>query len=149
MWLWWREHSALARLTERVGAAFAVAPRPHKTAPFTEDELQEVVPEAVDVYVRARDVLLDIAARHDVETLLTWQADRQAAQEVLLTNALERAADLVGPPTVDLTAALDGVDPDALFIDGGHTNERGAQLVAEALWPLIEEALDTQDGGGP
>ena len=57
---------------------------------------------------------------------------------------LERAAELIGAPTVDLTAALDGVDPESIFIDGGHTNERGARLVAEAMWPLIEQALADQ-----
>ena len=144
VWLWWREHSALARLTERVQAEFAIAPAAAQNDPFTADVLHEAVPETVEVYTRARSVLLDIAARHEVETLLTWQPDQRVVESGDELAPLERAAELIGAPTVDLTAALDGVDPHSIFIDGGHTNERGARLVAEAMWPLIEQALADQ-----
>jgi hypothetical protein len=43
---------------------------------------------------------------------------------------------------VDLTAVLDDVPPDEVYLDSFHTNERGARLVAEAMWSALANRLD-------
>jgi len=47
---------------------------------------------------------------------------------------------------VDLSGALDGAREPLLF-DYAHTNERGARVVAEAMWPKLRERLRPDEAG--
>jgi len=42
---------------------------------------------------------------------------------------------------IDLSDTLDGIDA-SLFWDFVHTNEEGARLVAEAIYPYLGEAIE-------
>jgi hypothetical protein len=87
---------------------------------------------AVEVYERGRAMTLHLAERAGVEPLFVWQP--------LLGGAVEdRAEELVSSPTVNLGDALD--EHPEVFVDGAHTNERGAELVAERLWRELAPKL--------
>lgn len=45
-------------------------------------------------------------------------------------------------PTTDLSDAM-GDEADAVYLDGVHTNERGAHLVAEAMWARLRPTVRT------
>jgi hypothetical protein len=50
---------------------------------------------------------------------------------------------------IDLTDALDD-EPSPVFYDATHTNERGARVVAEAIYGHIEDDLRARpEGEGP
>ena len=46
----------------------------------------------------------------------------------------------IGTVDVDLSGVF-GSDAGSIYVDPIHTNERGAHLVAEGLWPSIQAAL--------
>jgi hypothetical protein len=87
---------------------------------------------AVEVYERGRDLTLHLARTYDVRPFLYWQPVVQGPTEVW-------AARNVGPPTIDISDALDGNRH--VYIDGGHTNEEGARIVAERIWADLEPAV--------
>lgn len=45
----------------------------------------------------------------------------------------------ISAPTINVSDALD--DHQGVYIDGGHTNEEGARLVAERLWRELEPQI--------
>lgn len=101
--------------------------------PATADETRDVF----SVYSRAVDLAGSVADRHGVVPEFFWQPapDDNNAGPLLDLSALL-------PPTVhDIRDAFDGYADDAIFIDGGHTNELGAHLVAVAIWAELREAL--------
>ena len=55
-------------------------------------------------------------------------------------SAVARIADRAGRPVTDLTGALDGVEV-PVYLDGGHTNELGASIVAAALYEQLRPDL--------
>ena len=64
--------------------------------------------------------------RSGVEPFLFWQPVR------IIGPPEQRAIAELTEPTVDISTTLAGHDD--VFIDGGHTNEEGARLVAERIW---------------
>lgn len=57
-----------------------------------------------------------------------------------LDAVLEGLSTGLAPEVHDLRDLYDA-EPTSVFVDWVHTNERGAALAAEALWPLIEPAV--------
>ena len=90
---------------------------------------------ALDVYERGRDLSMSLAAAHDVEPVFYWQP------VLALSEAEVWARENMSAPTVDVSDTLDA-DP-GVYIDGGHTNEEGARLVAERLWADLRERLSS------
>lgn len=102
---------------------------------------------AVEVHDRAVDVIERLAESYGFEVVFIWQPSAftteggDAARFVRLDRDGIGAAHLgttklVGPPVIDLTDSLDGVKG-AVFIDDGHTNELGAEIVARAIYPHL------------
>ncbi len=84
---------------------------------------------AMDVYERGRNLTRFLAERYDVQPVFLWQP-------VLAGPAELRAIELVSDPTIDISDTLD--EHVGVYIDGGHTNEEGARLVAERIWAEVE-----------
>ena len=99
----------------------------------------EVARRAAAVYRRTRTLIQSAGRAAGVDPVFFWQPDRSSLDA---GSAMRLAADAVGPPTIDLSSAIPASEADAVYIDGGHTNERGARLVAEAMWahlgPMVE-----------
>lgn len=83
---------------------------------------------AVDVYERGRRMTEDLASDHHVEAVFFWQPVKAGPAE-------EWADDHITAPTINISDALD--DHQDVYIDGGHTNEVGARIVAERIWKEI------------
>ena len=87
---------------------------------------------AIGVYERGRDLTISLAELHEVQPLFFWQPVTVGAPELW-------AIDHLSDPTVDISDSLDArMD---VYIDGGHTNEEGASLVAERIWVDLERQL--------
>ncbi len=56
-------------------------------------------------------------------------------------EGVRRLASELAVPLVDIHAAFTAKGPDALLLDGMHPNDKGHQLVAELLLPVIREQL--------
>ena len=82
--------------------------------------------DAIDVYERGRAFTLELSRTYGVEPLLFWQP------RAFDGPPEQWAIDHLTAPTIDIHDALDGHRD--TYIDGGHTNEEGARLVAEAIW---------------
>lgn len=95
---------------------------------------EALIDQAVATYQRSRSLILAVAAEAELATTFFWQPEAASALSV---SEIGTAADRVGPPTIDITDALTD-PPAAVYIDGGHTNERGARIVAEAMWEHLE-----------
>ncbi|MFN8050285.1 MAG: hypothetical protein U0Q22_02510 [Acidimicrobiales bacterium] len=89
--------------------------------------------DAGHVYERGKLLTLTLAKKHHVEPFLFWQPVRY------LGEAQQVAASEVTPPTIDISHIL--TDHDDVFIDGGHTNEEGARLVAERIWQTLKPRM--------
>ncbi len=128
----WEEHSAIRKVVRFlddhvVGRAGAMeltsgigVGRTDVYDPTTEDAQR-----AVDVYQRGRSITEFVAREHGVQPVFFWQPTQSGPP-------MQWANEHVGPPTVNLSDALDGHGD--VYIDGGHTNEAGALLVAERIW---------------
>jgi lysophospholipase L1-like esterase len=133
-WEWWRERSLVAEVASGLRDQLAVAPA--AAGDLTGEERSRALPAAVDVYQRGRTLVLALAEEHDVPVVFFWQPERSASDP---DDPIRRGAEMVGEPTIDLSTSLLEVDPESVYIDGGHTNELGARLVAEAMWPSLAE----------
>jgi lysophospholipase L1-like esterase len=133
---WWEqgwEVSLLGKLVRRTSTAVSGAPADAQELPPGEADPVDWVRRSTDIYVRARTLISAAVADAGVPAVFFAQP---GPSEV---NA--RFAASVGPPTVDISDAFDGHDPDDLYIDGAHTNELGAQLAAQAMWPVVRSSL--------
>jgi hypothetical protein len=144
-WDEYLQHSAIRKAVRRVTAFIdtpAGASESVRTQAGAEDDpLSETYQKpiedaqrAVDVYERGRGFTQYLAAEYDVDTVFFWQPVRAGEADLW-------AAANVSPPTIDVSDALDSHQE--VYIDGGHTNEEGARIVAERLWqelrPLVAE----------
>ncbi|MEL7207291.1 MAG: SGNH/GDSL hydrolase family protein, partial [Actinomycetota bacterium] len=103
---------------------------PAGASPAAGDESDQVE-RTVAIYERSRHLIEALAADFDVETRFYWQPQSGSTD----TDTPYRvAADRVSAPTVDLSQLFAGIDESTVYIDGGHTNELGASMVAEAIW---------------
>lgn len=89
--------------------------------------------DAIAVYEQGRALTLTISERHGVEPVLFWQPRRGVGPPERWAN------DHLTSPTIDITTALD--DHQDTYIDGGHTNEEGARVLAEAMWEHLREVV--------
>lgn len=148
-WRRWLELSATARAIDRArGPAGALVPAAAAGEPGEagdDGDDGDPVLDAVAVYERARAVAIDLAAAHGVVPVFFWQPERASRLE---GTDQARAAALVSAPTIDVSDALDHVDVDEVFIDGGHTDETGARLVAESLWEHLAPVVAERSGAG-
>lgn len=123
----WREAQALATIPP------AGADEPFYVPPA--DEMAEAVDHAEAIYRRTMALLDHVAAAHRVPTAVFWQP---TALWLPYEDLTERVATIAGG--VDLSAVLDQAST-PVFLDGVHTNELGARLVAEAMWPAVGDRL--------
>ncbi len=98
---------------------------------YYEKSVEDAV-RAVDVYERGRRVTEFLADQAGVRTIFFWQPQMAGPAEIW-------ANDNVSEPTIDISDALD--DRQDVYIDGGHTNEEGAAIVAERIWVDLSPAL--------
>ncbi len=87
---------------------------------------------AIDVYERGRFLTTQLAEEYGVRPIFFWQPVMAGQAEVW-------ANDHISDPTVNISDALDGRED--VYIDGGHTNEEGARIVAERIWTDIAPAV--------
>ena len=99
------------------------------------------VRDTLAVYDRGRSVIQLLSRRDGVTPVFFWQPQRGTEP------VYEELSHRVGPPTVDIADALDG-HQDA-YIDGGHTNEEGARLVAEAEWRTLKPKIEDWYAAAP
>jgi len=90
--------------------------------------------DAIDVYERGRALTLELSRSHGVEPLLFWQPRGYYGPPEAW------AIDHLTAPTIDIHDALD--DHRDTYIDGGHTNEEGARLVAEVIWDHLRSSVE-------
>lgn len=155
----WLETSALARLVRGTSGLLGLAP-----APAAADDAptpDTVVARTRSVYERGRARALDLARRGGVDARFFWQprldnvpdaeyARVEPSERNPITRDIERRlVDGLTPPTVDLSGAMAGADPDDIFTDGAHTTERGAALVAAAIWSHLRPGIEAQYATGP
>lgn len=86
------------------------------------------------VYERGRRLTSQIAADAGVEPLFFWQPVRFEGLPQ------QRALAELGDDVIDLSDALDGHGD--TYIDGAHTNEEGARVIAEAIWPSVQPRIE-------
>lgn len=96
--------------------------------------------DAGQVYERGKRITQGIADAQGIPTFFFWQPLRSVGEPQ------ERATAELSASTIDISDALDDHRP--VYIDGGHTNEEGARLVAEAIWehlaPEVERWYDRE-----
>ena len=117
--------------------------------------------DAVSIHERAIDLLTALATRYGFRAIAFWQpylytkrivAGEQAAAGLLAENpaawramASESEKELQ-PPVIDITKAFNS-SSQPVMIDFMHTNELGAQLVANAMYPYLKSAIRTTPPG--
>ena len=134
VWHAYSEHSAIHKVASHLRS------RPVGAAPLATDGADARDPEfditpqdGADggrVYERGRAITEGLSERHGVRSLFFWQPSRT------LGEPEERARAELSPATIDISTLL--LDHQDVFIDGGHTNEEGARLVAEEIWQHLE-----------
>ena len=75
-----------------------------------------------------------------VPAVFFWQPIKNPIEEYMAI------AELLPAGVIDITDAYDDVEGD-IFIDGGHTNEVGAEAVAEEIYDWIEPQLSAFASG--
>jgi len=121
LWARYRETSGLHKLLRRLGIDPAGAEE-------ASGDLADAVENAADIYHRSVELQRDVARRFGVPIINYWQPGPVYPAYLDLTERLPRGV-------VDLSETFSEADAeDRVFIDGGHTNELGARLVAEAMW---------------
>jgi lysophospholipase L1-like esterase len=133
----WRADSLLLQLVAEARESLGMLV-PAGQSSWSSEEREAAVQPTVEVYRRGRALVLDVAAAHGVPVAMFWQPERDGRDE---RSPGRRAAALAGAPTIDLSGALDEVDPDDVYIDGAHTNELGARIVAEHLWVHVQPTV--------
>jgi hypothetical protein len=118
---------------------------------------------AVSLHARAIDILEALAQRYRFKALSFWQPylytkkvvpGEQAAAGLLQENptawramATESIAG-IRQPTINLTQALNATSQ-PVMIDFMHTNELGASLVAHAMYPYLQSAVESVSPSSP
>lgn len=143
LWERYVEVSLLQRAVSRVTVLFSTQPAHASSATATADEpsddpLEDLATRTAEVYERSRLLADEIGDRAGVETANFWLpidlTDPTAADYA-------RAAEALDPSVVDLSQVLDDVD-DPVFLDHTRMNERGAQLVAAAMFEELRPTLE-------
>ena len=79
------------------------------------------------VYERGKVITQGLSERYGVTPFFFWQP------MAYVTGPIEQAVAELSDSTIDISGLL--LDHQDVFIDGGHTNEEGARLVAEESGP--------------
>lgn len=152
VWHAYSQHSAIHKLVHllRTSAASASPAQRDQTQPgqgftpgqeqdpenggvYSYDATNQDGTDAGKVYERGKQLTLSLSQRYRVRPWLFWQPVRGKGQPQ--RNAIAQLT----ASTVDLSDILAGHDD--VYIDGGHTNEQGARLVAVEIWKRIEPAV--------
>jgi hypothetical protein len=156
----WKDVSAVRWLSLRVrGLATERAPSSAPIVPQWAGKQDRLAAraggDAASVYARGVDLARRLAAGYGIRTAFFWQPFLYSKQPVAdEANPLGlfgtepdawRRADAVArsklrPPVVDLSDALDPVGAPVMY-DYVHTNERGAKVVARALYERLAPTL--------
>ncbi|MCX6525952.1 MAG: hypothetical protein NTX58_14515 [Actinobacteria bacterium] len=96
---------------------------------------QQDAARALDVYSRGRALTTFLAEEHGVIPVFFWQP-------VSAGEAEKWANANISAPTINISDALNSRED--VYIDGGHTNEEGARIVAERIWDSLAPVLKTQ-----
>lgn len=131
----YREASLLHKAWRRASELFGT---PAEASGGFPPDLERNVREA---YLRTVDLVETLAADHDVTPVFIWQPVGAPSD-----NPYNVVARSLPDPVVDLSEVLTGLDED-VFIDGSHTNERGARIVAEEIYRVLEPLIT--DAGRP
>jgi hypothetical protein len=156
---WYRKHSAIDKVVDffqgRADASTGQGPGTEPTTTTTTSSPdgafspQDVDAEGVitnyrttpqdgtdagQVYRRWKTVTLALSRTHEVTPFLFWQPMRYDGEPE------QRAREEMGSSTIDISDALEGHSD--VFIDGGHTNEEGARIVAERIWETLRPEVE-------
>jgi len=145
VWYAYSEHSLIHKVanwfSSRADARPATPTAADRPAPVAQAVPVEIDPTLQDgrdagaVYERIKQLTLSLSDRYDVPSLLYWQPFKSVGD-------IEQAAtDQITPPTIDISTLL--LDHQDVFIDGAHTNEEGARIVAERIWKDLRPAVQT------
>jgi hypothetical protein len=130
-------------------------PYQHKVFPLIEDAKR-----VVQQYDEARELSKATARAHGVQIHYYWQPSRYSRDVVLSESHFDEDAEnyqrmidqllptFLPSDVVDLTDSLSG-NHDPLFTDDVHHNEKGARLVAEAIFADLQPDLRSLLEKGP
>ena len=121
-----------------------------RLAEVAERTPEEVAALALRSYGRAREMSTTLADQHGLEVTWFWQPTRfsrppiegeqQTEQDPAGRRTAEAAVSGLPPGVVDLTEVFDATT-EPLFSDDVHHNERGAELVASAMYQRLAPSL--------
>lgn len=141
IWDEYATHSAIRKLIGRIrdvidapaGADETTDDQGKRPGPTTNyNKTFDDAKDAVAVYERGRRMTEHLAIDHGVDAIFFWQPVKAGPVD-------QWAADHISGPTINISDALDAHQD--VYIDGGHTNEVGAQVVAERIWTEIKSKL--------
>lgn len=158
---WWADHSATALAIGRVRDSFTDEPAIQiaeiDSAPIETIDPLAAADAAAAIHRRGVDHVVALGQAYGFETAFFWQPflytkDPLTPAENELVGLpgydtdvwfpmTERVRSTLSEPVIDLSDTLDGIDA-SLFWDFVHTNEEGARLVAEAIYPHLGEAIE-------
>ncbi|MEX0768249.1 MAG: SGNH/GDSL hydrolase family protein, partial [Microthrixaceae bacterium] len=95
---------------------------------------------ALDVYGRGRAMTTHLAEDYGVVPIFLWQPVMAGEAEIW-------ANENISEPTINISDALESRED--VFIDGGHTNEEGARIVAERIWAELAPMVNAPRVGQP
>lgn len=101
------------------------------------------VADTAAVYERGRLLAEDLAAGSGVPVRFFWLPYQQGSRA---GDQYREVAATLDPSVGDLSGLLDGVD-EPVFLDDARVNERGARLVAEAIYEAVRPQLVALDRG--
>lgn len=142
-----RDRLSSGEITEHDGRW--VAPALPDVAPLAPDAFGTYVQEQ---YLRSRDMAATTAGAHSVPAFWFWQPTRFTRppepgepqkpedEERYRRAAAVAAADELPPGVDDLSDVFDDVDA-PIYFDDVHTNERGAAIVAAAMYARLKPGL--------
>jgi hypothetical protein len=90
--------------------------------------------DAGKVYEQGKVHTSALSELHDVEALFFWQPAGWNGPAQL--QAIAQLSD----STIDISEAL--ADHEEVFIDGGHTNEEGARIMAVEIWKHLQPSVE-------
>lgn len=153
IWHAYSEHSALHKVARWLGGSRAGAvtarPSPGDGEPgtgfrpgqeedsrggvYNYDVTDQDGRDAGRVYERGKRLTMALSKQYGVRSFLFWQPVRSDGSPQQLARAE------LTKPTIDISQVLAGHQD--VYIDGGHTNEEGARLVAGEIWKHVEPAV--------
>ncbi len=157
----WADHSAATNLWRRVRDRFdddepTVALTQADSVVSDDLDADSVVEDYLSVYARGRDLARAVAGAYGIDVQFWWQPtlytkdpvdpgedplfDRAANRTPLWDPIIEDVRSALPAEVSDLSDALDDQDG-PIFWDTVHTNEEGVRIIADAAWPLLQQAI--------